>query len=192
MPVVSTMPCSRLALLQTSGFALEDSPTQGQLASVSFRPIRSEDEVLLEQFGEHLSLNSRYQRFFSPRGFMPGEVHRLTSIDPSREVAVIATIDTACGAEMVGVVRYILDPDTQAAEMAIVLADQWQRRGLGHKLLSLLLDQAAQNGVRVVEGLVLASNSGMQRLAHKLGFGLQHLPRDPGLIQIRKQLQLPH
>ena len=162
------------------------------LQQVSVRMIRSEDAVLMEQFGEHLSATSRYQRFFSPRGFLPGEVNRLTSIDSARELALIATIDTSVGSEMVGVVRYVFDQETHGAEMAIVLADQWQGKGLGHKLLALLLTKAAENHVRFVEGLVLESNFGMQRLALKLGFRLEHLPGNAGVMRIRKELLLAH
>ncbi len=156
------------------------------------RMISAADEARLEQFGNHLSQRSRYQRFFSPRGFLPGEVHRLTNIDPQREVALVATIKVAGEERLVGVARYVLDPAEHTAELAIVIADDWQHKGLGRTLLARLLACAQQHGVKIIKGVVLATNRGMQKLAMGLGFSLNRVAGDGSILQISKQLALEH
>ena len=156
------------------------------------RMISAADEGRLEQFGGHLSQRSRYQRFFSPRGFLPGEVRRLTDLDPNHEVALVATIDVSGAEHIVGVARYVIDSLHYSAEMAIVIADQWQNRGLGRTLLSQLMANAAQHGIRTIHGAVLATNFGMQRLASSMGFELRRVAREPGVLQMTKRLAAEH
>jgi acetyltransferase len=156
------------------------------------RMISAADDARLEQFGNRLSQRSRYQRFFSPRGFLPGEVHRLTNIDLQREVALVATIEVAGEERLIGVARYVIDPAEHSAELAIVIADDWQHKGLGATLLARLLAIAKQHGVKVIKGVVLATNHAMQKLAMRLGFSLNRVAGDGSIVQTSKQLTLEH
>jgi acetyltransferase len=165
-------------------------------ASLSVAPcirmIGAADEVRLERIGSQLSLRSRYQRFFSPRGFLPGEVRRLSNLDPAHEVALVATTPVAGQECIVGVARYVIDQLEQSAELAIVVADEWQNKGLGRTLLTQLLAHAGQHGIRSIKGLVLTTNSGMQRLALSMGFELRRLAGDVGIVEIAKRLAVEH
>lgn len=151
----------------------------------TIRPIRASDKALELAFLRGLSRESRYQRLLSRRDLLPGELRRLTEIDPAREMALIATIDGDGGEEQIGVARYVKDAD-RAAEMAIVIGDAWQRRGLGEKLLRALIDAAADAGVDTLTGITLSTNLGMLRLAKKLGFDLRYQPGDATVMRLTR------
>ena len=69
-----------------------------------------------------------------------------------------------------GVARYVKDADRAGAEFALVVADAWQRRGVGTLLLETLLQHARAAGIERLHGITLATNQGMQDLARKFGF----------------------
>jgi acetyltransferase len=73
-----------------------------------------------------------------------------------------------------------------------VIADDWQHKGLGATLLARLLAIAKQHGVKVIKGVVLATNHAMQKLAMRLGFSLNRVAGDGSIVQISKQLTLEH
>jgi acetyltransferase len=77
-----------------------------------------------------------------------------------------------------GVARYVVDPDGETCEFAIVVADRWQRRGLGGHMLETLIEIARSRGLRWMIGNVLATNEPMLRLARKLGFAITGNPDD--------------
>jgi acetyltransferase len=152
----------------------------------TIRPIRAGDKGLELAFLRGLSRESRYQRLLSRRDLLPGELRRLTEIDPAREMALIATIrDADDGEEQIGVARYVKDDDG-AAEMAIVIGDAWQRRGLGEKLLQALIDAASDAGVGTLAGITFSTNLGMLRLAKKLGFDLRYQSGDATLMRLTR------
>jgi GNAT superfamily N-acetyltransferase len=139
---------------------------------VTIRPIRAADLLLERAFVVGLSPSTRYQRLLSARKLMPGELKRLTDIDYRREMALvaIATIDGVT--QELGVARYVRDDEQEpgSADFAIVVADRWQGRGLGKKLMRSLLNAAVKDGIKVVGGITLSTNAGMIALARKLGF----------------------
>jgi acetyltransferase len=142
-------------------------------AVVTIRPIHADDLELERQFIANLSRTTGYQRLMSTRTPSLAELRRFTDIDPAREVALIATTRTDGIEREVGVARYVKDETTPGeAEFAIVLADAWQRRGLGRKLLAALIDAARRDGVQRLVGTALSENEGMLRLARRLGFSV--------------------
>ena len=76
------------------------------------------------------------------------------------------------GETLLGVARYVRDRDSDNAEFAIVIADAWQGRGIGHRLLAKLIEAARRRGVKLLYGEILATNRPMLELARKLGFDL--------------------
>ena len=153
---------------------------------IAIRPIRATDKRIELEFLRGLSRDTRYQRLLSARDLLPGELRRLTEIDYDHEMALIATIATDDGADEreIGVARYVRDADGETAELAIVIGDCWQRRGLGARLLSNLIDAARNGGVRTLTGITLSTNLAMLRLAKKLGFTLKYQPGDATLMRL--------
>src|SRR5262245_46355774 len=145
--------------------------------ALTIRAIRAADFELEKEFVERLSPNTGYQRLMSGRRLSDDEIKHFTDIDYGHEMALIATTAVEGREREVGVARFVKNQDAPGeAEFAIVLADDWQGRGLGRKLLTNLLDAAKREGVRRLVGSTLSSNSGMLALARRLGF---QLARDP-------------
>lgn len=157
---------------------------------VRLRPIRPDDAGRELDFLDHLSEQSRYQRLLSPRRLLPGELHRLVHIDYASEMALVAAMAGPGGSEIIiGVARYVAlpnpsEPEGRAAEFAIVVADAWQRAGLGTVLLASLMHVGAHAGLDTFTGMALAQNAGIIALARKLGLALRRVAGDAVLVQV--------
>ncbi|MFD0684864.1 bifunctional acetate--CoA ligase family protein/GNAT family N-acetyltransferase [Actinomadura fibrosa] len=132
------------------------------------RPIRPGDAELLRIFYARLSPESIYYRFFSPRPRLTDrEIEHFTSVDYDRRVALIATI----GEEMVAVVRYDRLADRpETAEVAFLVEDAHQGRGLGAVLLEHIAAAARERGVRRFVASVLPDNRRMTRVFREAGY----------------------
>ena len=138
---------------------------------VTIRPIRADDLGLETEFVDGLSPASSYQRLMSARRLSPDELRHFTDIDYAHEMALIAVTSVGGRERQVGVARYVKSTSVPGeAEFAIVLSDDWQKRGLGTKLLSSLVAAAKRDGVRRVVGTTSSANSAMLALAGKMGF----------------------
>lgn len=129
---------------------------------VRVRPIRPDDEPRLVALFQRLSPRSVYQRFFSPRESLPAAwYHDFANVDYTRRFALVAEHETPDGVELVGVARYEPADAPDTAEIAIVVEDAWQGRGLGRDLLARLLDEAEARGIRRFRADVLGDNRAM-------------------------------
>jgi acetyltransferase len=149
---------------------LESEAVLREGTRVAIRPIRPEDVELETRFFEGLSEQSRYQRFMQQLPHLPPKMlARFTHIDYDRELALVALH----GGEFIAVGRYAPNPDGKTAEFALVVADDWQGKGLGRILLKKLREQARKTGYCALFGNILAANHAMLDLALQLGFELQ-------------------
>jgi len=137
---------------------------------VLVRPIDPDDFQMEREFVAGLSPRTRYQRLMSARTPQVAELQRWTRINPEREGALIATVDSDGRERQVGVARYAMDDVEAEAEFAIVIDDEWQRRGVGAHLLSALIDLARRSGLRRFHGTTFSENRAMLGLARRLGF----------------------
>ena len=141
--------------------------------AVTLRPIRPEDAEMERAFVRKLSPESRYFRFMDTlRELTPAMLVRFTQIDYDREMAFVATVPEGGGEAEIGVVRYIANPDGESCEFAIVIADEWHRKGLGRRLMSQVIDVARARGLRSMIGHVLSENRGMLQMCQGLGFAI--------------------
>jgi acetyltransferase len=153
-------------------------------AKVLLRPIRPEDAGLETAFVDALSDVSRRMRFQSGlRHLTPAMLARFTQIDYDREMALVAIEEGAGGEREVGVCRYIRLPDERTCEYAIVVADDWQGRGLGRRMMARLIDIARSRGLAEMLGWVLADNQPMLHMMSAMGF---EIAADPGDGHIRR------
>ena len=90
--------------------------------------------------------------------------------------------------QFVGVARYVVDASESSADVAIVLADAWQRKGLGRRLLETLLEHAASAGITEATGVVLSTNAAMLRLARSMAFAVRPEPGDATVRRISRPL----
>ncbi len=154
----------------------------GDETMLQVRPIRPEDAEMERAFVHGLSEQSRYFRFFYRlHELSPAMLARFTQVDYDREMALIAVVDAPdepSGKRMVGVARFIQNPDLETAEYAIVVADDWHGRGLGGLLMRRLADAARRKGLKRLEGAVLRENVGMVKFVSALGFEVREDPFD--------------
>jgi RimJ/RimL family protein N-acetyltransferase len=141
-------------------------------AAVLIRPIAPEDRELLQTGFERLSDRSRYMRFQAPMSALSDEqLSYLTDVDHHDHEALVA-LDPATD-EAVGVARFVRVSDA-VAECAIVVADDWQGRGLATELLDQLVDRAQEEGIERFTAIVLAENADALRLLERLGETVRH------------------
>ena len=140
-----------------------------------FRSIRAADLPLLREFVSRLSPGTGYKRLLSGRTPTEEELRRWTAIDTSREGAVVAISSGPDGERFVGVARYVMESPHET-DFAIVLADDWQGRGLGRDLMTRLINAAREHGVRKLSGITLSTNMAMRSLARALGFRALRTP----------------
>ena len=141
---------------------------------VTFRPIHPTDEPRMRDLFYQLSQETLYYRFMSRMQRVPRkQIKDFTYIDHRNEVAIVATLLEAYGDEIVGIGRYILDPRTNRAEVAFVIHDKWQNRGIGTALLKHLINIARRNGIAGFTAEVLRENKAMQAVFNKSGCKLR-------------------
>jgi GNAT superfamily N-acetyltransferase len=137
-------------------------------AEVVIAQLTPADAPMLADAFAQLSEESRRLRFLGPKPTLSAsELRYLTAVDGHHHVA-LAAIDPASG-RGVAIARFIRDPENPGrAEVAVTVADDWQRRGLGRLLLERLSDRARAEGVRRFTALVSAENRNMQGLLGRL------------------------
>jgi acetyltransferase len=153
--------------------------------SIELRPIRPEDGPQHEAFAARLGPEDIRLRFFSARRVLErSELARLTQIDYDREMAFLAVRGAGDGAETLGVVRAVADPDNDEAEFAIIIRPDAQRQGLGQLLMRKMIGHLRQRGTRRMSGVVLRENRGMRDLAQALGFSVDAAGSDPQEVRV--------
>jgi acetyltransferase len=154
------------------------------------RSAKRADGEAVQQFVRELSPLARRRRFFGALSELsPAQVDRLTGARNPRDLSLVALSAHAGEPRIVAMAQYATD-DPGAAEFAVVVADAWQRQGLGARLLELLLGRAAEAGVQVMNGYALAENGPMLALAARLGFAAAE-GRDPDLVRLERLLPPP-
>lgn len=129
----------------------------------------------------------RFNRFhFVGHTIHDSVIKNLTDVDQLNHVA-LAVFDDAEPGRMIAEARYIVD-EQRSAEFAIAVADQWQRKGLGRALASILLGHARTHHVVRVWATVQRSNKPMQVLARRLGFTARYCQPDSKLLLIERGL----
>ena len=130
---------------------------------INFRPIHPTDEPRMRHLFHELSQQTIYYRFMSNVKHIPRkQIQDFVYVDHRRDVAIVATVPEAFGEDIIAVGRFYLDPSTNRAEVAFVVHDQWQRRGIGSFLLQHLIKIARRNGIGGFTAEVLRENRAMQ------------------------------
>lgn len=154
------------------------------------RPIHPGDAEMLQALVRGLSPESRFFRFASSLPELPLKMlARFTLIDYDREMALVAVMRGAAGAErIIGVSRFVTNPDGTSCEFALVVADDAAGKGLGTRLMHCIIDAARAKGLAEIIGLVLVNNQPMLKLMTSLGFTIEAHPDDRDFKLVRKVL----
>jgi acetyltransferase len=144
---------------------------------VVLRPIMPEDEPLEREFLATLSEESRRTRFFSAFKNISHEwLVMFCNIDYDRHIAMVAEVKENGERKIIGVVRLILNPDFNSGEVAALVHDRFQRKGVGQKLMEAVIKIARWKGLHEIYGEVLTDNQKMLGLCRKLGYKTEWLP----------------
>src|SRR3569833_2967889 len=150
-------------------------------STVHLRPITRDDAPAIVDFHGRMSERTRYLRYFSPYPRIPDrDLERFVNVDHAdREAYVIVS-----GKRIMAVGRYErLGPDSPEAEVAFVVEDAHQGRGIGSVLLEYLADAARDHGITRFVAEVLPENSGMLRVFSDFGYQIQRRYAD-GVVHL--------
>jgi acetyltransferase len=161
------------------------STWQSDGETFTLRPIRPDDESLMVDFHHQLSETSVYLRFFLPLKLDVRTAHeRLFTkcfVDYDREIALVAEYNDEAGARRIaGVARLIRKHSDNSAEVAFLVADSFQKRGLGTHLLERMIAIARKEGISALEGATLSENYSMKDMFSRAGF--RFAPPEDGVV----------
>lgn len=153
------------------------------------RPIHPDDADMLQDLMKRLTPEARYFRFVSNMAELPpGMLSRFTLIDYDREMALCAVVEEESISDsgekltkekIIGVSRYITNPDQTSCEFSLVVDGAYGGQGVGTRLMLSIMDVAREKGLQEIIGLVLTQNNGMLKLMRSLGFEVQAYAQDP-------------
>jgi acetyltransferase len=155
---------------------------------ILIRPIRPEDEPLMTSFHEHLSDRTVYMRYFQPLKLTQRTAHerltRICFIDYDREMALVAEKD----GEIIAVGRLSKLHGKPEAEVAVLVRDDYQHRGIGTELVRRLMIIAKEEKLQYVHSTMLGINREMRAICNRLGFAL-HQDLEDDLVNARVKLE---
>jgi GNAT superfamily N-acetyltransferase len=135
---------------------------------ITYRAIAPDNAPALQRFHHRLSERSIYLRFFSAMPHLSGKkAGYFTNVDGVNRFALVA-LDPERPEEIIAVVSFDREEDTDRAEYAAAVEDRWQGRGLGLALTRCLIEAAKKRDVRVFTGIVLRENARMLNLLRDL------------------------
>lgn len=153
------------------------------------RPLQREDVDIEAAFLTGLSPESRHNRLLGGMIQITREyVERLTTIDFSRDMALAAVLMLEGREILIGVARYVLDADGRGCEFALVIADAWQGRGIGRRMMAKLVAVALSRGLQRIYGDVLSTNRNMLNFCRRLGFVPARDHDDPTVTRVTLEL----
>ena len=150
---------------------LERYDTLRDGTEIFFRPVKPTDEPALSEMLYSLSRESVQTRYFAHTMTFPHrDVQQLTNIDYRQDISIVGSVPGTSGEQIVAIAQYFLDPRTQAAEVAFIVQDEWQQKGMGTFLLDYVTQIAKQRGVKRFYAKVLPANKPMLAIFHNSGY----------------------
>jgi len=138
---------------------------------VLLRPIRPEDEPAEHEMLSSLSEETLRTRFFSTIKNISHEwLILFCNIDYDRHMAIVAEVRENGKEKMIGVARLIMNPDLTSGELAVLVHDRFQGKGLGHKLVEVLIGIGRERGLENIRAEVLTENERMLKVFRRLRF----------------------
>lgn len=154
---------------------------------IAIRPIDQQDRNAFQAFVRELSPESRANRFLCPvQELGPASLQALTQPDQARHVGLVAVE----GERIIGEGRFVALGDSGRGEFALAVTDEWQRQGIGARLLGALTLAARRAGLAILEGEVLGTNSAMLKFMRRAGFRLKSCPGDARLTHVERVIAL--
>lgn len=151
------------------------------------RPISDADREALRDAFEKLSAESRYRRFLTPvQRLSAAQVDAFTRVDHDCQEALVALDPEG---EIVGVARFVrVAADSDTAEVAVTIADEWQHCGIGTALLHRLAERAEDLGIERFVATCLMANNDMLQLLRDVGISFTRTGASCGAIEVEVEL----
>jgi GNAT superfamily N-acetyltransferase len=148
---------------------------------IRLRPIHPDDAPAMLELHSRMSERTRYLRFFSSYSHVPqSHLHRFVNVDHDDREAFVVLHDGA----IVAVGRYDrLTSRSPEAEVALVVEDAYQGRGIGSVLLIHLAQAALANGIAHFVATILPENASIPRMIRAFGYGVESTFMG-GLVQL--------
>jgi N-acetylglutamate synthase-like GNAT family acetyltransferase len=148
-------------------------------SAISIRPLTPADEKLEREFIASLHADTKRMRFNAGVNQLAGSsLRKLLDVDMQDRVAFVALADDGGKPKEVGVARYARDPAGSSAEIAIVVADAWQHRGVATAMFTHLLDYARSHAVRELYSIEDSANEDAAEFLRDQGFSSRRNPHD--------------
>ncbi len=158
---------------------LEMHRTTREGLTIRMRPVDISDEDLLKDFFYSLSDESTYKRFISARKDMPHErLQEFVVIDYTTQMVMLAVTGKEDNEKVIGMGQYSVQPEQHAAEVSVVVRDDFQNKGIGWELLSYLTYLAKKHGLLGFTAEVLVDNRPMLKLFEDMGFDISKRPSE--------------
>lgn len=153
---------------------LETYRTTKSGLTISLRPMKISDEPLLKDLFYSLSEQSLYQRFISVRKDMPHlRLQEFVVVDYTNQMSILAVLRKGTKEVAIGLAQYLMSEEGHAAEVAILVRDEYQDRGVATELLTYLTYLGKRNGLLRFTAEVLKENVKMLHLFEKMGFDIR-------------------
>lgn len=164
--------------------------------SISIRSLRRSDLEIESAFVEGLSQETRHNRLLGGAiRISRAYLEQLTAIDYDRAMALAAIVMSADSETLIGVARYVIEASSEGrpapCEFAIVVADAWQGRGIGWRMMTKLIDIARSRGIPEMNGEILSGNRAMLQMVRRLGFQTSRHPEDATITRAVLKLVEP-
>jgi acyl-CoA hydrolase/RimJ/RimL family protein N-acetyltransferase len=153
--------------------------------TILLRPIKISDEPLLKDLFYGLSDRSLYERFISARKDMPhARLQQFVIIDYTKQMSILAVIQEGEKEVAIGIGQYVINADIHTADVAFVVRDDYQNKGIGTELLSYLTYLGKRSGLLGFSADVLEENQRMLHVFDKMGFKMERTGAE-GVYQLK-------
>jgi acyl-CoA hydrolase/RimJ/RimL family protein N-acetyltransferase len=153
---------------------LEKYETLNDGTEIFFRPVKPTDESSISEMLYSLSEASVQKRYMSRTVAFPHkDVQQLANIDYKNDLAIVGVVPSVTGDEIVAIGEYFLDPKHGHAEVAFIVQDEWQQKGMGTLLLKFLSEIAKKGDVKSFHAKVLQQNKAMLAVFHNSGYNVK-------------------
>jgi acetyltransferase len=152
---------------------------------VLLRPIKPEDEPLEHQMFTSLSEETLRERFYHTIRNITHDMHvRFCNIDYDREMAIVAEVRENGGRRLAGIGSFNIEADLRKCEFSVIVHDDFQGKGLAHKLVDTLIGIADDKGLEEFYGYIQPGNRKMVKLCEKLGMIRESTPDDLAKVRL--------
>ena len=152
------------------------------------RPIKPEDEPLVQAMFHNLHEQTKRHRFFETMGEISPEIAgRYCNVDYEKEIALVAELAEDTGRKIVGTAQLFTDASGKSGEITLVVADPWQGMGLGTKLLNNIVEICKDKNLNTVYGKMRSNNNSTIEFAKKQGFTIENL--NPNIVRASREIK---